>query len=66
MFKITIEATTEKHKELLQLFRDHVCYSINQDSQLKVESKGWDGHSGGDDAYYGLTGKVKVIINEPT
>jgi hypothetical protein len=64
MIKVTIEATTEKEKELLELFRDHLCYSITEESQIKLDCKDWDGHSGGDDAYFRLKGKVKVILQK--
>ncbi len=64
MFIITIQATTEEDKELLPLFRNNLCYSIADESGLKVQAKGWNGYSGGDDAYFGLMNKfVKVEID---
>jgi hypothetical protein len=65
MFKVTIEATTEKDKELLNLLRDHLCYGLEEESGLKIRAKGWDGGSGGDDAYFGLMDKiVKVEVKK--
>ena len=63
MIKITIEATTQKDKELLPLMLDHLCYSITDESAIKLDCKRWKGHSGGDDAYFGLMDKkVKVVV----
>jgi hypothetical protein len=61
MLKITVEGTTEKDKELIPLLRDHLCYAITDESDINLTCKGWDGGSGGDDAYFGLSNKkVKV------
>ena len=66
MFKITIEATTEKDKELLPELFSTVCYGITDDMGIKLSKKTkWDGHSGGDDAFFGLLNKtVEVMIKE--
>ena len=64
MIKVTIEAT-EDDKELLDLFRDHLCYGITDDSGIILKCPEWDGHSGGDDAYFGLMEKmVRVEIKK--
>ena len=63
MFKITIEATTDKDRENIDLLRDRLCYGITDDMDIKLRAKGWTGHSGGDDAYFLLSGKtVKVEV----
>lgn len=65
MIVITIKATTDSDRALLGLLRDHLCYAITDEFGIKMKAKGWTGHSGGDDAYFGLHGKtVKVEINE--
>ena len=65
MIVVNIIATTNKDKKLLELFRDHLCYSIKDDSAIKLRCKDWNGHSGGDDAYFGLMNKVvKVIVDD--
>jgi len=62
MINVIIESLSED-KDTLELFRDHLCYAISDESGLILECKGWSGHSGGDDAYFGLMDKkVKVII----
>jgi len=61
MLKITIEATTEKDQELLPLLHAHVCYHLTDEMGIRLRSEGWDGHSGGDDAYFGLLDKVVKV-----
>ena len=59
MFKITVEATTEKDKELLDELLCVLCYGLTEEQDIKLRTKGFelDGYSGGDDAYFGLSGK---------
>jgi hypothetical protein len=63
MFKITIEATTKKDKELIPLLLDHLCYSITGESGINLDCPEWSGHSGGDDAYFELIDReVRVLV----
>lgn len=66
MFKITIEATTKKERELLPEMFSTVCYGITDDMDIQLtKSTKWNGHSGGDDAYFGLSGsKVEVKVKD--
>ncbi len=59
MFKITVEATCKKSKEQIDNLLMHLCYGLTDENALTLETKGleWNGHSGGDDAYFGLMDK---------
>ena len=61
MFKVTIEATTDKDKELLPELISVLCYGLTDEQDLKLRCKEWNGHSGGDDAYFGLSGKTVSV-----
>ena len=73
MIKITIEGThrntatadlngdMDDDEVILDLLRDHLCYGLTDESDLRVKSKGWSGHSGGDDAYFMLSNR-KVVV----
>jgi hypothetical protein len=62
MIKITIEATgRDNDPELLNLMRDHLCYALTDEMDIKLRCKDWDGHSGGDDAYFGLQDKIVKV-----
>lgn len=68
MFKVIVEATTDADKELLDDFLRHLSYGLTDESGLKLRTIGWkwDGHSGGDDAYFGLYDKVvQVRTDDP-
>lgn len=60
MFKITVEATTEKDREYMNEMLMHLCYGLTDEMSIKLRTKGfkWNGHSGGDDAYFGLMDKI--------
>lgn len=76
MIKVTIEGThrntaTEGYeiddfdddRVILELLRDRLCYGLTDEMSLRVKSKGWTGHSGGEDAYFMLSDrKVEVIV----
>lgn len=64
---IAIEGTTKKDRKLVPLFLQHLCYGITDESGIKLDCKYWNGHSGGDGAYFGLHGtKVKVLAKNFT
>lgn len=61
MIKITIEG--DEDLETLELMFNHLCYAITDESGIELKAEGWDGHSGGDDAYFGLMDKkVEVEV----
>jgi len=63
MIKIEIRGTRGEKKHLLEEMLRVVCYGITDEQELKLKNTQWDGHSGGDDAYFGLSGKnVQVVI----
>ena len=65
MIEISIKIIDEKDEcgDLEDLILSHVCYSITDESGIKLICPQWDGHSGGDDAYFGLMDrKVKVKV----
>ena len=67
MFKITVEATTDEDRELMTEILCHLCYGLTDEMDINLKTKGfeWDGHSGGDDAYFGLQDKdVCVELKE--
>ena len=63
MYKITIEATTEKDKEGLTALAQEVCYHLNEELNVRISQDfKWDGRSSGDDGYFELSDKaIKVI-----
>lgn len=63
MFKITVEATTERDKKYMDELLMHLCYGLTDDMDIKLRTKGfeWNGHSGGDDAYFGLSNKIVKV-----
>lgn len=64
MFTITIKGGTKKDRENIELLKSHLCYAIEDEMDIQVVKSGWDGRSGGDDAYFGLAGsKVKVDVD---
>ena len=63
MIKITIEASPED-EELIPLMLDHLCYSITNEMSIKLICDKWKGHSGGDDAYFGLQGKQVCVVTK--
>lgn len=63
MIQIEISGTRGEKRELLELMFSTLCYAITQDQSLNLKDTKWNGHSGGDDAYFGLSDKnVKVVI----
>ena len=66
MLVVTIEDKGKKtDPHLLECLRQHICYHISDELDVKLQSPGWNGYSGGDDAYFGLSGKtVKVVKKE--
>ena len=47
----------------------HLCYGLTDESGIKLRTKNfkWNGHSGGDDAYFGLmdkTVKVEKVVEK--
>ena len=63
MFKITVEATTEKDKKILDDLLRHLCYGLTEESRIHLRTKNfeWDGYSGGDDVYFGLSNKIVEV-----
>ena len=63
MFKITVEATTDKDSECMDEMLMHLCYCLTDDMCINLKTKGfkWNGNSGGDDAYFGLMDKIVKI-----
>jgi len=69
MFKITVEATTKKDQKYMDELLMHLCYGLTDESGIKLRTKNfkWNGHSGGDDAYFGLmdkTVKVEKVVEK--
>lgn len=58
MIKVEISGDNE---EELELFLQHLCYSITEESLIQLECPQWNGYSGGDDAYFGLEGRIVQI-----
>jgi hypothetical protein len=63
MYRIIVEATTKKDEEMLPDLLRHLCFGLTDESAIKLRTPGWkwDGHSGGDDAYFGLIDKVVQV-----
>ena len=66
MFKITVEATTKKDQENIDLLLDTLCYLIDDGMSTKLSTKRfkWQGYSGGDDCWFGLEGRPLKVIFE--
>ncbi len=58
MLKVTIEATSMDGLEQAEMLRDHICYHIDNELMCELEGSEWSGHSGGDDAYFGLEDSI--------
>ena len=63
MFKITVEATTKKDQENIDLLLDTLCYLIDDGMPTKLSTKGfkWKGYSGLD-GWYALEDRPLRVI----
>ena len=65
MIEVTIRATNKEDAKVLDLFKQVLCYGITDEQDIKLVGTNWDGHSGGDDAYFGLMDKKVSVYVEP-
>lgn len=63
MFKITVEATCKKSQAKIDELLMHMCYGLTDEVDIKLRTKNfeWNGHSGGDDAYFGLMDQIVEV-----
>lgn len=65
MIRVTIEATNREDAELLDMFKNVLCYGITDEQGIELVGTEWDGRSGGDDAYFGLMDKQVQVVTTP-